>query len=441
MIHFFSSTNCTREDSVGPTQEPGMTIDYHCPVCRGVTSLPDEKEGTLAACSRCQLKFIAPAPGSSVPPESSSSHLFDSNATEVFDGSESSAFDRAVMPDSSVFERPDPTKKEGYDPFEGQVPGFEDRDAFRTASGRFTPLRKSPLSEAGSPFEPFTPSPDENLLGDIPVPPPLPSTPSLGVPAPAPAPAPAPNPFAAPIPELPTNAAPMPPRMSLDGAPPKPDPAPAAPNPFAAPVPEPGAMNPPPKPAPQPAPQPAPRPSLPSTASAAPNPFAAPVPENKVTQRPPAPQRPPRPAPAAPNPFAAPVPESSKHAVPPKNPAAQFTPSIRPQKSAPKAAPAPKKEQEYSLLVVEGLAEQLFRFQQGSSYVVGRDVAAGIKIMSKSVSRRHARIETTGPTPVLIDLGSANGTIVNGTKVSRLVLRDGDLIKIGQVILRFQNES
>lgn len=419
-----------------------MTIEYHCPVCRGVTSLPNEKEGTLAACSRCQLKFIAPAPGASVPQESASSHLFDSNATEVFDGSESSAFDRTTMtdsavfdrnemPDSSVFERPGLAKKDGYDPFKGTVPGFEDRDAFRTASGRFTPLRPSPLSESGSPFEPFVP-PEDNVLGDIPVPPALPPMPSTTAPAP-----PAPNPFSAPIPELPTSTPTEPLETTPAFGTPLPETPPlAAPNPFAAPVPEPGANN--------PRPSSSTLPPLQSLGSAAPNPFAAQVPEKKVTQRPPAPKTPTRQAPASPNPFAAPVPESSKHSVPPKNPAAQFTPSIRPQSPPQKAAPPPtvaKKEQEYSLLVVEGLAEQLFKFQQGSSYVVGRDVAAGIKIMSKSVSRRHARIETTGPTPVLIDLGSANGTIVNGTKVSRLVLRDGDLIKIGQVILRFQNES
>ncbi|MDF1663176.1 MAG: FHA domain-containing protein [Planctomycetota bacterium] len=416
-----------------------MTIEYHCPVCRGVTSLPNEKEGTLAACSRCQLKFIAPAPGASVPPESASAPLFDSNATEVFDGAESSSFDRTAMtdsavfdrnemPDSSVFERPGLAKKDGYDPFKGTVPGFEDRDAFRTASGRFTPLRPSQLSEAGSPFEPFIPQ-DDNVLGDIPVPPALPPTPTAP-------PTPAPNPFSAPIPGLPSSDIPEPGEVTPTfGTALTENPALAAPNPFAAPVPEPGANN--------PRPHSSTLPPLQSSSGASPNPFAAPVAENKERQRPPASSRHEAQAPAAPNPFAAPVPESSKHKAPPKSPAAQFTPSIRSQSTAPQPppAPAPKKEQEYSLLVVEGLAEQLFKFQQGSSYVVGRDVAAGIKIMSKSVSRRHARIETTGPTPVLIDLGSANGTIVNGTKVSRLVLRDGDLIKIGQVILRFQNES
>ena len=42
---------------------------------------------------------------------------------------------------------------------------------------------------------------------------------------------------------------------------------------------------------------------------------------------------------------------------------------------------------------------------------------------------------------MIIDLNAANGVIVNGTKVSRLVLNNGDLIKLGEVILRFQVQS
>lgn len=90
------------------------------------------------------------------------------------------------------------------------------------------------------------------------------------------------------------------------------------------------------------------------------------------------------------------------------------------------------------LSIVEGLQPQSYTFQQGASYVIGRDHVAGIKILSKSVSRKHAMIETTGPTPVLIDLGSANGTVVNGQRISRLTLSEGDLIKFGEVVLRFQ---
>ena len=42
-----------------------------------------------------------------------------------------------------------------------------------------------------------------------------------------------------------------------------------------------------------------------------------------------------------------------------------------------------------------------------------------LPILSTSVSRKQARIDTTGGRPVLIDLGSANGTRVNGEAVDR----------------------
>jgi hypothetical protein len=365
-----------------------MTIEYQCPVCRGITYLGDEEEGTLAKCSRCQLKFIAPTPGAEIPlAESSTSSLFDSQATDVFESS--------PIPESVLFEAP-PSSPKSTDPFSGQVPGFEDRDAFRTASGRFTPLRESKTNKRGTPFQRLIPDPRADFSGMAPPPiaPPSPLPPPPQRPPLMPSQgtssllslnsAQAPNPFAAPIPELATQ------NIQLDRPPSLDPPARKGGNkPFPAPVPEvqaqrnrnAGSMG------------------RSKTKELSPNPFAAPVPENK-----------PQPAP-------------------------------RPVKPVPEPVRKAPVKKDYSLIVVEGLVEQIFRFQQGSSYVVGRDVAAGIKVMSKSVSRRHARIETTGPTPVLIDLGSANGTQVNGTKVSRLVLRDGDLIKIGQVILRFQNES
>ena len=47
------------------------------------------------------------------------------------------------------------------------------------------------------------------------------------------------------------------------------------------------------------------------------------------------------------------------------------------------------------------------------------------------MSRRHARITIGGTAPVLEDLQSANGTYVNNTRVDRVVLKPGDIVRFG----------
>src|SRR5712691_9160945 len=51
----------------------------------------------------------------------------------------------------------------------------------------------------------------------------------------------------------------------------------------------------------------------------------------------------------------------------------------------------------------------------------------------ESVSRMHAVIEVTGPSDItIIDLGSTKGTIVNGKKINKASLQDGDIILLGE---------
>jgi pSer/pThr/pTyr-binding forkhead associated (FHA) protein len=100
---------------------------------------------------------------------------------------------------------------------------------------------------------------------------------------------------------------------------------------------------------------------------------------------------------------------------------------------------APASRGGFRLVALEGLPDQTdFSLAGGKVYLVGRDRDADVKILSTSVSRRQARIDATGASPVLIDLGSANGTKVNGDAVDRHPLKDGDLIKMGKVLLRYQ---
>jgi len=65
---------------------------------------------------------------------------------------------------------------------------------------------------------------------------------------------------------------------------------------------------------------------------------------------------------------------------------------------------------------------------------IGRDFACGLRIAHDSVSRAHAELALEGGVWILRDLGSMNGTWVNGTRVTGAVpVRPGDRVRFGQV--------
>lgn len=67
--------------------------------------------------------------------------------------------------------------------------------------------------------------------------------------------------------------------------------------------------------------------------------------------------------------------------------------------------------------------------------VIGREDSVDITIPASAVSRRHARLLQEGEQYALEDLGSSNGTFVNGEKlIQRRILNSGDKIRLGQII-------
>lgn len=69
--------------------------------------------------------------------------------------------------------------------------------------------------------------------------------------------------------------------------------------------------------------------------------------------------------------------------------------------------------------------------------VVGRSPGADIVLPGAYVSGRHARFSPQGPALVIEDLGSMNGTTANGRPVvGPTVLHDGDLIQVGDTVMR-----
>lgn len=73
--------------------------------------------------------------------------------------------------------------------------------------------------------------------------------------------------------------------------------------------------------------------------------------------------------------------------------------------------------------------------------IVGRELAAHVALGDPNVSRRHAKIAFRRGEYFLTDLGSTNGTTVNGKAVRRHRLRDGDLIRVGRTAMVFHFEE
>ena len=69
---------------------------------------------------------------------------------------------------------------------------------------------------------------------------------------------------------------------------------------------------------------------------------------------------------------------------------------------------------------------------------IGRLPECEITLVDANVSRRHAEIQPRGDGFVLVDLGSTNGSRVNGVRVTDRELRDGDELGFGNIRLTFQ---
>ncbi len=82
-------------------------------------------------------------------------------------------------------------------------------------------------------------------------------------------------------------------------------------------------------------------------------------------------------------------------------------------------------------------------YKVGGTTEIGRGLTADIQLTDTEISRNHATMVREGEKIYVQDLGSTNGTFVNGTKVDkRQELRDGDKIQVGTTtILKFSYED
>src|SRR5690554_1743866 len=75
-------------------------------------------------------------------------------------------------------------------------------------------------------------------------------------------------------------------------------------------------------------------------------------------------------------------------------------------------------------------------FTLGNRTVIGRDNSCDITIPGSHLSRRHAEFLVAGHSLFLRDLGSANGSFVNGKRIEETSLKNGDLVKLDVLSFR-----
>ncbi|HEV8498661.1 MAG TPA: adenylate/guanylate cyclase domain-containing protein [Gemmatimonadaceae bacterium] len=90
----------------------------------------------------------------------------------------------------------------------------------------------------------------------------------------------------------------------------------------------------------------------------------------------------------------------------------------------------------YKLTSTDGT--QSFELRGGIPLVVGRAPASDIPVIDPTISRRHAEVESNDNRVIVRDLGSSNGTFLNGTRVDSAVVVVGDTVTFGKVGFKLQ---
>ena len=99
----------------------------------------------------------------------------------------------------------------------------------------------------------------------------------------------------------------------------------------------------------------------------------------------------------------------------------------------PRSTPPPEPERELVTLTLEGRAHPI----TSRSVVIGRSRECDLRVVDGNASRRHAEVVQEGAAYLVVDLGSTNGTELNGRRIKREKLTDGDRITIGATDLVF----
>lgn len=109
---------------------------------------------------------------------------------------------------------------------------------------------------------------------------------------------------------------------------------------------------------------------------------------------------------------------------------------MKPASAAQPPAPAPHRGPCLTGRFADGSPGE---FPLGDRTTLGRHPSNSLRLVDREVSKEHAVIERVGADFILKDLGSSNGTFVNGRRIQELKLRDGDTITVGTSKLVFHS--
>jgi pSer/pThr/pTyr-binding forkhead associated (FHA) protein len=91
-----------------------------------------------------------------------------------------------------------------------------------------------------------------------------------------------------------------------------------------------------------------------------------------------------------------------------------------------------------ALIVIEGSDKGKRLILAGKArFKVGKSVGADLKLTDDQVAADHCLIELTGDRQFIIDLQSAQGTVLNGERIEKSPLTEGDYIRLGHTMLKF----
>src|SRR5207249_11696676 len=92
----------------------------------------------------------------------------------------------------------------------------------------------------------------------------------------------------------------------------------------------------------------------------------------------------------------------------------------------------------FRLRVVEGAQDGADWESAGAVCAIGSDAGNALRLDAPTVSRFHCEIRVGADGARIVDLGSRNGTLVDGVQVKEAFLRSGSLIRLGTAVLRFE---
>src|SRR5438128_2979279 len=115
------------------------------------------------------------------------------------------------------------------------------------------------------------------------------------------------------------------------------------------------------------------------------------------------------------------------------------TPFGADEKTPPRTMPQPVAAPVAPRMILKGPAGDVTEFPLGENNILGRSTTASVRLADREVSRKHSQIDKEGEDYVLRDLGSSNGTFLNGKRIfGPSKLKDGDEVVIGTSKMEFR---